>query len=200
MHIVERNDLSDSSQEILGNYEQFWGKRFELKAHPSEQVPLAIAIFYPEENEDDWVYATIGNSISPIITEKTHDFSEPFRSEIFILTQFRSDDLVDILFDLSVGIHVDKNYIDVGHTIKSERKISKNSTITDALFLKPSVIFDKRLNILHSKHYHSYLLWYLPIHRSEREYVIQHGIHKLIEQFAEQDTNTSNFLRKSVVG
>lgn len=180
---------------ILSNYCKFWGTDYEIIDSQSTELAIKILEFKPASDEEDWVYVTFAQSLSKPTYEKA---SSSYLTEFFIQSDKKISGLANSLFSLCYILQKQKLNIQIGQTLSNDKPIVDGSKMTDALLLKPSIMFDNEMDVIKVDDFHIHLMWLIPIYRNEKLFFQEHGLYALINEFSKGDVNTSNFGRLSL--
>jgi hypothetical protein len=156
--------------------------------------------FAPTTPDQDWVYATLGASRTPLKDANTPKKDKRQRRiELFIYSNERNTELREILTRLAIYPFEHNTFFAPHHTVRGEKSIVEGSPLTDVLFQLPYGEPNEFWIVRHNDSSHTHILWVIPIYRSEKELVNQRGWEALRDLFEQQNTDTSDFRRSPVI-
>jgi len=188
---------------LIRHYALYWGEA----VNPSEFLfeidskvgRIQVYKFRPESTEQDWVYATVGASMEEMHVPNDMVALFATRFELFVYSRHEVDALADAIAKMAIYPFVHKTYFDVGHTVMGTHGVIPDSHLTDFLIL-PSLFENSQLRLIHlDDDTHVRILWAIPVTRSEREYASSQGWRALVKAFDDNETDTSDFFRDSLI-
>ena len=188
----------------LKHYVRFWGDSndvFEInRSWKTPPGPILIAEFAPDTENQAWVYGTIGTSRYPMPYPADRSSETPGRRvELFIYARQRNNKLVALLSSLAEYPFEKSTFLGVGHTIPGDVGVISGSYLTDILFVRP-YNEPTDFEVLHVEGaIHVHMLWVVPIHKSERKFIITEGWKALVGLFSKNEIDTSDFFRAPVI-
>jgi len=183
MRFARRRENSAHDQ-ILAHYKAVWPDRNVVDAHwtpgsIAQRLPsLHIAKIAPSSTQSMWTFATIGASdVAP---------SEPTGLEFVAVAK---SDSAAVLMRLGwiAWYHAGppENRLGAGHTVPIGEGWVDGSPL-DSILLTLPYLWGPRLEHCSIGHRHIQVLWALPIHQSERDFKIAHGLEALEQRFEEE--------------
>jgi hypothetical protein len=194
--------LPDNSS-ILAHYESNWGSANRiLEIHRSRTTPpgiINVTEHAAKPNEHTWVYATLGISRYPMPYLITGDGkATTHRIELFIYSKTATQELANLLISLGEYPFDNNTFLGIGHTIPGDSGIVPEAALSDVLFLKPYNEPDAFEFLQLTPELHIQMLWVVPIFRSERQLVLEHGWRALVQKFSEAELDSADFFRAPV--
>lgn len=189
-------------EEILQHYTQAWGQNSTIRSvrpdDPQAPSPIYVAEFPGRAQSEDWVYATIGMSRSELPGLSSDSLIRSL--ELLLYVRQREPDVAPFLADLAAHPFAQHTALAPGQTLRRQRPIVPGSRLIDVLFARPSFESKDTGIIHHSDGSYTALLWVIPIHVAEHQFVREHGVDALTELFRLHATDTSDLSRPPVMG
>jgi len=191
------NLVRQMNDQILDHFRKYLGKE-----QRSENKGKSIDLHYWQASQKPGCIAitTVGMAatIQTIPADQSCASSEP-RTELLIFSEIQDvNRLGQRLRALGDYPFKNKCLLHWWHNLSLGEPIVPNSPLTAIMLSYPP--FEEAFATFHVSNKRVDVLWVVPLHESERKFMIQHGINALEDQFESQGVDVSDMFRPPVSG
>jgi hypothetical protein len=194
--------MDKQSDFILEHYRRIWGREtswqdFEV-AGDTRICSISTVTFAPQLSETDWVVATVGGHRNSTKKQPSQTID---KTELFIYSSFESSELSLNMSNLGAYCCLHNTVLSYGHTIVGNQGsgIVSGSPLSEILLLPPYFIQQEFSDFHLPGLLHVSLLWVIPIHLVERQYIKKNGYKRFVELLFDNSVDVTDFQRAPLV-